>query len=245
MALTVKSTSLNSPGTAELTEKIPALVSIHDVMPSTLARVDRIIDTLAHHNIHTATLLIVPGKPWQASQIDQLRRYSRQGFELAGHGWHHEVDTFGGFGHRLHGLFMSKKVAEHLALDTLGITDLMMRCHAWFGEHDLPAPDLYVPPAWAMGRIANSQLKQLPFRYYEFFSGIYDSEADRFETLPLVGYEADARWRAPFVALWNRLNFNRAKHNRLLRFSIHPDDFELYLRQNLVRDLQRVAPAFL
>jgi len=231
-------------GTANATHKIPALVSIHDVMPSTLANVERIIDTLAQHNIPTATLLIVPGKPWRAAQLDQLRRYGRQGYELAGHGWYHQVDTFGGLVHRLHGLLISKKVAEHLALDASGITQLVARCYSWFEEHDLPAPRLYVPPAWAMGRISKSQLMQLPFRYYEFFSGIYDSETGRMQRMPLVGYEADAWYRALFVAMWNRINFGSA-HQRCLRFSIHPNDFELYLQKNLTRDLQRIAPVLL
>jgi hypothetical protein len=237
VAWTVKSTSCKP--------RIPALVSIHDVMPSTLDKVDTIVGTLKQYGIHTATLLVVPGKPWQENEIDQLRQYAQQGFELAGHGWHHHVTRYGGLAHRLHGLIISKNVAEHLALDSAGISRLIEQCHAWFKQHDLPSPHLYVPPAWAMGKISRSRLRRLPFRYFEYFSGIYDSKLNVFERIPMVGYEADAWVRAPFVAMWNRLNFIGAQYQQRLRFSIHPNDFELLLHKTLSRDLRRVSPKLL
>ncbi|WP_455211514.1 polysaccharide deacetylase family protein [Kaarinaea lacus] len=224
---------------------IPALVSIHDVMPDTLHKVDRILDTLRQHDINNATLLVVPGKSWQEKDIDQLRQYAQQGYELAGHGWQHQVTQYGGLIHRLHGLIISRNVAEHLALDSAGISQLIERCYQWFIKYNLPAPSLYVPPAWAMGGISRSRLRRLPFRYYEYFSGIYDSKLNCFERIPMVGYEADAWYRVPFVALWNSLNFKGAQHQQRLRFSIHPNDFELFLRKSLARDLCRVVPKML
>jgi predicted deacetylase len=225
--------------------RIPALVSIHDVMPSTLDKVDAIIATLKQYGINTATLLVVPGKNWQKNETTKLQQYAQQGFELAGHGWHHHITQYGGLIHRLHGLIISKNVAEHLSLDCAGISRLIEQCHGWFAQHNLPAPSLYVPPAWAMGNISRSRLRRLPFRYYEYFSGIYDSKLDVFERIPMVGYEADAWLRAPFVALWNRLNFIGAQHQQRLRFSIHPNDFELLLHKTLSRDLGRVSAKLL
>lgn len=214
-------------------------------MPSTLSKVDAILGALGDLNIAAATLLIVPGGPWRENELDRLRRYAANGYQLAGHGWHHRIARFGGLGHRLHGLILSRNVAEHLALDGAGIEALIGRCHAWFGRHDLPPASLYVPPAWAMGRISRDALKRLPFRYYEYFSGIYDSRMDCFERIPMVGYEADAWYRAPFVAAWNRANFASARRKQRLRFSIHPNDFELLMRKRLARDLRRVSPELL
>ncbi len=225
--------------------RIPALVSIHDVMPTTLNKVEVILGTLREQGIHTATLLVVPGKPWQADEIDQLRSYVAQGYELAGHGWHHEIEHYGGLGHRLHGLLISKNVAEHLALDRAGIEALIRRCYKWFAQNKLPSPSLYVPPAWAMGDITNARLRRLPFRYYEYFSGIYDGRLNCFERIPMVGYEVDAWFRVPFVSAWNRMNFFGARFRHRLRFSIHPNDFQLLLHNQLSRDLQKVLPKLL
>ncbi len=230
---------------SESKSPIPALVSIHDVMPSTLDKVDRIINTLNKQGINTATLLVVPGKPWRDNEIDQLRQYAQQGMELAGHGWHHQISKYANIKHRVHGMMISKNVAEHLELDTAGVARLIEQCYRWFKAHNLPAPNLYVPPAWAMGKISTSRLRRLPFRYYEYFSGIYDSKLNCFERIPMVGYEADAWFRAPFVALWNRMNFIGAQHQQRLRFSIHPNDFELLLQKKLSRDLHRVVPKLL
>jgi predicted deacetylase len=224
---------------------IPALVSIHDVMPSTLDKVDRIVGILNKHGINSATLLVVPGKPWRDSEIDQLREYAQRGMELAGHGWHHQINKYADLKHRVHGLVISKNVAEHLELDSVGIAKLIEQSYRWFKEHNLPDPSLYVPPAWAMGNISKSRLRRLPFRYFEYFSGIYDSKLNCFERIPMVGYEADVWFRVPFVALWNRMNFIGAQHQQRLRFSIHPNDFELLLQKNLSRDLHRVVPKLL
>jgi hypothetical protein len=214
-------------------------------MPSTLDKVGRIVTTLDTLGINSATLLVVPGKPWRDNEIDQLRQYAQQGLELAGHGWHHQISKYADIKHRVHGLMISKNVAEHLELDSAGISKLIERSYRWFQEHNLPDPSLYVPPAWAMGNISRSRLRRLPFRYYEYFSGIYDSKLNCFERIPMVGYEADAWFRVPFVALWNRMNFIGAQRQQRLRFSIHPNDFELLLHKNLSRDLRRVAPKLL
>ena len=90
--------------------------------------------------------------------------------------------------------------------------------------------------------ISKSRLRHFPFRYYEFFSGIYDAKLNCFERIPMVGYEADTWYRAPFVALWNRMNFLAARHQQRLRFCIHPNDFELLLQRDLCRDLHRIVP---
>lgn len=218
---------------------VRALVSVHDVMPETLPQVNRILALLAAEQVSAVTLLVVPGANWTACDLDTLRDYEARGYELAGHGWRHRVERFGGLGHRLHGQFISRNVAEHLALDSAGILDLMRRCHDWFAQHNLRAPSLYVPPAWAMGDIERSALAELPFLRYELFSGILSAQTGRLHPMPLLGYEADTALRAPLLRLWNRLNRHRARNNGWLRIGIHPRDLDLRLAEDLRRDLRQ------
>lgn len=218
---------------------VRTLVSVHDVMPETLPQVNRILALLAAEQVSAVTLLVVPGAGWTANGIDALRDYEGCGYELAGHGWRHRTDRFGGLSHRLHGQFISRNVAEHLALDSTGIIDLMCRCHAWFAEQQLQAPSLYVPPAWAMGGIERSALAELPFLRYELFSGILSAQTGRLHPIPLLGYEADTKLRAPLLRLWNRLNRHRSKDNGWLRIGIHPRDLDLRLAEDLRRDLRQ------
>jgi hypothetical protein len=94
----------------------------------------------------------------------------------------------------------------------------------------LKAPTLYVPPAWALGSINRVQLRSLPFDQVELLTGIYDCRADRFFRLPLVGYEADTRWRQIALRLVNTANQVAAVASCTpLRIAIHPFDLEYSL----------------
>jgi predicted deacetylase len=95
-----------------------------------------------------------------------------------------------------------------------------------------------VPPAWAMGSIFRSQLRTLPFRYFEYFSGVYDGKTERFYRLPLVGYEADRPWRVAPLRLWNAINLALARHTGLLRIAIHPHDLHIRLSNQLIKILE-------
>lgn len=220
-------------------EGVRALVSVHDVMPETLGRVQRVLDLCAALNPGPLTLLVVPGLGWNPADIERLRAWQSQGHRLAGHGWVHQVERFGGLGHRLHGLLISRRVAEHLALDALGIAHLIRRCHAWFIDQGLGPPDLYVPPAWALGSIGPRDLTALPFARYEVLTGVRDAASARLRPVPLLGYEADTPARAPLIRLWNGLNRRLAQGHGWLRIAIHPRDPELYLGPDLTRDLRR------
>jgi predicted deacetylase len=214
------------------------LVSIHDVMPETLQQTKAILDELRAYSLVSTTLLVVPGRDWDSESIAELKRLSEQGVEMAAHGWYHEARTIRGIRHRLHSLLISRDVAEHLALRRREIVSLMSHSYAWFQQNSLPAPKLYVPPAWALGDVRRSDLDKLPFRQVESLTGIYDSDRRVFERLPMVGYEADSVFRARACRFWNAINFAIAGSRRPVRVAIHPYDLDLKLQDDL-RELVR------
>lgn len=210
------------------------LVSIHDVMPATLDRVERIFARLVEARLLPVTLLIVPGTGWRRDDLVRLRAMLDAGAEPAGHGWCHEARHVRGVGHRLHSALISRMAAEHLALSRREILRLMLRNHRWFSGHGLPAPGLYVPPAWAMGAVPRHLLDRLPFEQFETLAGVYDARVRKFHRLPLAGFEADTPFRAASVRGFNVLNRGLARTSqRPLRLGIHPDDFELKLADDL------------
>ena len=210
-----------------------ALFSIHDVMPSTLDATEQIAARLSAAGIGKITLLVVPGTGWDDATLNRLRGLHDQGADLAGHGWRHRVERIRDLRHWLHSVFISRDVAEHLALDRGGVVKLMQDCYDWFVASGLPAPALYVPPAWAMGRARRDDLDILPYHRFETLYGIYDSDSRRFQRSPMIGFEADTPFRAFACRLWNRLNLGSAKAP--LRFSIHPGDPDLLLGDDLDR----------
>jgi predicted deacetylase len=212
------------------------LSSIHDVMPETLDRVEAIFSRLSGQGMGPVTLLVVPGRSWQSSDLDRLRGLVERGAELAGHGWVHEVESIRGVKHRLHSALISKRVAEHLALDAGGCIDLMQRCHAWFSQHGLPEPALYVPPAWAMGPVRRSALEDLPFERFETIAGVYDARRREFRRLPLLGFEVEAGWQRVLVGRWNAVNLAWGRRaDRPIRLGVHPNDLSLLLSDQLER----------
>lgn len=221
-----------------------ALISVHDVMPETLAAVDKLLLALGHLPPGGITLLVVPGRCWQQADIDWLQQRQNKGYRLAGHGWVHYCGKPQNLYHRLHSLFLSRNVAEHLSQPRLRIQELITRCYDWFADQGLNSPTLYVPPAWAMGNITRPMLQALPFSQYETLQGVYHSDRDLFDKLPLTGYEADTSSRVLFLRGFNHLHRHRAGHDGLpLRIGIHPDDLQYPLAADLLKDIQGVEQA--
>ncbi len=208
-----------------------ALVSIHDVMPETLPRVMDILRFLEKNSVFPATLLVVPGRPWPARDIKELKTLQDAGYELAGHGWRHRAATFSSGWHRLHGLLISGNEAEHLALSPRAVVNLVIRNYRWFASAGLDPPVLYVPPAWALGRIREKTLQTLPFRFYETQTGLFDAHKGNFQLMPLTAYMADTAFRKKAL---KTINFvSRLPVSAPLRMAIHPDDLNLPLAGDL------------
>lgn len=208
-----------------------ALVSIHDLMPETFDRVKNLLAEMPREARHHLVLLVVPGRNWTPEQIDRLREWQSGGLILAAHGWDHQAKSIKGWYHRCHSRLVSRNVAEHLSLSPEEISALLQRSFDWFGQHDLKSPDLYVPPAWAMGRIDKTLLRASPFRYFETTWGMYDSHHDQFKWLPLLGFEADTGFRKYSLRGWNFCNRLIAR-KRPVRVSLHPFDLEYQLARD-------------
>lgn len=95
-----------------------------------------------------------------------------------------------------------------------------------------------------MGGLSRETLARLPFRYYEYLSGVYDSLARRWHRLPLLGYEADTPWRVLPLRLWNRLSRILAYKTGVIRIAIHPFDWKLRLARDLLLQLETRPPCY-
>lgn len=215
----------------------PAHLSIHDVAPHTLDPVREMLAVLREAGIDRVMLLVIPGAPWQPEELEQLRNWAGQGHVLAGHGDTHHADRIDTFFHKLHAKLLSRDVAEHLSRSEDEIADLMLRNHAWFARHGLPAPTHYVPPAWALGRISRERLRELPFRTVEVLRGVLQVETGLLHRMPLLGYEADTAFRAGFLRSFNAWNLFRARQSgRCARISLHPYDLGYRLKDQILKD---------
>jgi hypothetical protein len=98
----------------------------------------------------------------------------------------------------------------------------------------LPEPDIYVPPAWALGALTAADLAGLPFLWYESLTGFLAPALGARLVLPLVGFEADTLGRQIGLEAWNRSSVLVARlTGRPVRISIHPNDLHLRLGARL------------
>ena len=212
----------------------PAIVSIHDVAPKTLPQTLDLVELLENRGVPAATLLVVPGADWSAKDLDVLRQLQASGHELAGHGWTHRCTGINSWSHRIHSLVISRDLGEHLSLDRDQIAALVARNHQWFADAGLEPPRLYVPPAWAMGPMPRRALAALPFAMYEYLTGVYHVASDTLTRLPLLGFEADTRWRRQTLRALNAFNAAAGRLlDKPLRIAIHPFDLTYYLAEDL------------
>lgn len=219
------------------------LFSIHDLWPESLEPVAELLELiLASHPEAPVSLLVVPHRGWAEPDLVRLRQCLDRGGVLAGHGWEHRSKPPSTLYHRIHSALLSRDVAEHLSRSREELRTIIQDCYDWFDQQKLPAPDTYVPPAWAMGALRREDLQGLPFRYYEYLHGIYDSEQDRFSWLPLKGYEADTGFRAFCLRATNGVNQNLPGP---LRIAIHPNDHLLRMGRELKQDIQDASGPYL
>jgi predicted deacetylase len=206
-------------------------------MPSTFGRVQRILALLENVGAPPPTLLIVPGKEWTPELLGALQELAKKGYPMAGHGWTHKATSSPWtLYHRVHSLLISRREAEHLSRSAEELAELIQSCYDWFERSNLPAPELYVPPAWALGSVPMSALESLPFRWYEILRGFVEARTGQVRWLPLAGFEADTTFREVSLRIWNGLNVVLAKRWRgPLRISVHPDDIDLLLGKDLER----------
>ncbi|XOZ33817.1 polysaccharide deacetylase family protein [Halomonadaceae bacterium KBTZ08] len=220
---------------------LSALVSVHDVMPETRPKVERLLQRLNTIPPPAVALLVVPGRNWTHADLSWLHSLSQCGYPLIAHGWHHECSPPRTLTHRLHSQLLSNRAAEHLSLSTTGITQLMRDCHVWFQEVGLTAANVYIPPAWALGPVTRDSLKATPFRYVETLRGLYDTHTGRWYHLPVTGFEVDRWWRAALMRMVNHVTaWWAVRRRKPLRIAIHPQDWQYPLANQLDALLDRV-----
>lgn len=223
-------------------EAPPAVVSIHDVGPDTLEQVAELLDGIRPWAGTAVSLLVVPGLDWGAADLDRIREWQAEGFELAGHGWiHHGPPRT--LRHRVHGWVLSRDQAEHLSRSESEVEALMRAGVEWFDAHDLGTPELYVPPAWALGAIGRAALERLPYRRIEVLRGFYLLKTGRAPALypcPLIGFEADTLFRQAALIAFNAAATRWARlRRRPLRIGFHPHDLSMRLRDAALASLDR------
>ena len=213
-------------------------ISIHDVTPSNIDTIENIIQTLQNqYKIDKICILIIPGLDWHNAQINKLISWQNSGIEIAAHGWSHVAEQNKTIYHKLHSLFLSANCAEHLSKKREDLLIMITKSYNWFITNGFRRPLLYVPPAWALGNLKKTDLMQLGFTHYECTTGMIHNQ--KYYFLPLLGFEEKTFIGAHIRRFFNSLNFFMAHFTGLIRLAIHPNDFKLYLKNDVFNYLSK------
>ena len=219
-------------------------ISIHDVTPYNLENIENIIYTLQkQYSINKICILVIPGLNWNIHQINKLQTLQKNGIEIAAHGWKHQAETNKTFYHKIHSLILSANCAEHLSKKRSDVFKIIKKSYDWFINNGFQKPLLYVPPAWSLGKIKFEDFKKLDFTYYECTTGIIHNQKYRF--IPLLGFEENTMIKGCLRRFFNKLNYIMAFFTGTIRIAIHPDDFNLYLKDDIVKYLSKSGEAIL
>jgi predicted deacetylase len=173
-----------------------------------------------------------------------LKLWQKSGLEIAAHGWNHKAQTNKSFYHKIHSLIMSSNCAEHLSKNRLDIINIIRSSYNWFIDNGFKKPILYVPPAWALGKVNKEELYQFNFTHFECTTGMVHKQ--KYSFLPLLGFEENTLFGALLRRCFNALNFFMAHFTGTIRIAIHPNDFNLYLKKDLEKYLTKcIEPVLL
>jgi predicted deacetylase len=209
-----------------------AVISIHDVAPSTRAECEHLVAAAERIDARTS-LLVVPG-PWKYPAATEdpgfgpwLAGLERRGHEVVAHGWEHravpDADGTVGLGRRTADRVLTRGCAEFGALgaaDAARRIDLALGALRGLGF----APSGFVAPGWSMSPAAAAAVRAAGVAYTTTRLAILDFVADRSLPVPAVCH----RPGSPLTMLGARMLVavveRRAAQRRPVRLALHPAD---------------------
>jgi len=209
------------------------VVSIHDVAPSTRAKVDKILASLAGHGVHTCSLLVVPdyhrlGRSLaDRSFCSWLHALAVNEHEIVIHGFFHQRAR------RRNENARAKIVTRIYTADEgeffdLGYDEalrLIRKAQEDFKTHDFH-PTGFVAPAWLLGAEAERAVIDAGMSYTTTLRTVRDYHGDRTIPSQSLVYSVRSGLRRISSLAWNRSLFRRLTSNPLLRLGIHPPDID-------------------
>jgi predicted deacetylase len=226
-----------------------AIVSLHDVAPTTWDVCKEIVAELQHHGIRACSLLVVPN-------------YHRSGSSLANQPFVSWLQHLEAAGHEIviHGYFHERPRRANESLTERFVTQIYTQDEGEFFDLDYDEsrrritsareefegvglkPHGFVAPAWLLGSEAERAAGDAGMEYTTRLSSVRDLRTgDTFNARSLV-YSARNGWRRSASLCWNGALAQVFQNAPLMRLSIHPLD-RAYpaIWQQIIRLLKKMS----
>ena len=209
------------------------VVSIHDVTPSTWAKVQEILAELARHQVHACSLLVVPDYHRQGRSLADpgfrswLYELAVDGHEIVIHGFFHERARRTGekAGAKIVTRFYTADEGEFFDLGYDEALRLIQEARDEFETHGFH-PMGFIAPAWLLGAEAERAVIDAGMSYTTTLRTVRDFGSNRIIPSQSLVYSVRSGWRRVSSLAWNRSLSRRLTTNPLLRLGIHPPDLD-------------------
>lgn len=214
-------------------EKLPAVVSIHDVAPITRAASEKIVAELCRRGVDVCSLLVVPDHHHSGSSmadrsfVQWLRDLEAAGHEVVIHGYYHARPRRSGesLRERLMTRFYTSDEGEFYDLDYGEALRRVSQAREEFASAGL-TPRGFIAPAWLLGPEAQRGVADAEMEYTTRLTNVRDLRTgDEFPARSLV-YSVRSGWRRGASLAWNGALARLTSGAELLRLAIHPPDVQ-------------------
>jgi len=216
-----------------------AIISIHDVAPSTFERSRDWVRRVEAHGFR-ASLLVVPG-PWGSDGLEHdpelvawLHEVAVRGHELSLHGWEHRgvsgLAASGGrdasTGGRLrsaYGRMIARGCGEFHDLDRL---EALRRLRLGLGVMARCGIDPvgFTPPGWLSSPESRAAMVELGFAYTTSQWTVFDLLEGREVRIPAVSQRPGSSLSGAGAVMNERVMRHRLRRRQPVRIALHPDD---------------------
>jgi predicted deacetylase len=207
------------------------LVTIHDVAPPLMPKVERLWEICARHGVKPG-LLVVP--EWHGAwPIEKdlrcvlwVKQRAEEGAEIFLHGERHdEVGSPRGFSDQLRAFGRTNREGEFLTLDLEQARSRIARGLSRLRALGM-APIGFVPPAWLARPDTHAAVRECGLSVSEDDGAVYAFRVGRVIASPVVRWSSRGAFRAYGSLLQAQLRWMLQRGNGLVRIALHPADLD-------------------
>lgn len=225
------------------------VVSIHDVTPASLPRVEMILGELEKLRIHRTSLLVIPNYHERLPVLEhpqfseKLKALALNGHDIVLHGYLHKRK-------RRRGESFLKRMMTRVYTSDEGefydISEERAMKKILQGLSDLRScglnPNGFIAPAWLLSAGGEAAARTLGLQFTNRLGSTVDLQQGTIVKSQSLVWSVRSPWRITASIKWNRSLESRLKPNPLMRLSIHPVDFDhAHVAEQILRIAGRAA----
>jgi uncharacterized protein len=208
------------------------IISFHDLHSGSWECCKRFIQRCQDMGADHMSLLVIPqyhGQPRftdNAEFVAWLQSLPTEQFDLCLHGYYHQAEEVrGNWFQQLKGNVYTTGEGEFYQLSKTQAREKLAAGLRLFISNQLTVHG-FTAPAWLVSPEAKQAIRESGFQYNTLWDGVELPGSNVFIKAPTLVYSSRNAWRRLVSRIWISFFHTFNKHKHILRFAVHPVDFE-------------------